>query len=63
MLYYLFEYLDKTFDLPGAGLFRYLSFRAAMAIIVSLFITLFLGKGIIRLLLRKQVGETIRILV
>ncbi|MBK6644081.1 MAG: phospho-N-acetylmuramoyl-pentapeptide-transferase [Bacteroidia bacterium] len=60
MLYYLFEYLDKTFDLPGAGLFRYLSFRAAMAIIVSLFITLFLGKGIIRLLLRKQVGETIR---
>lgn len=60
MLYYLFEYLDKTFDLPGAGLFRYLSFRAAMAIIVSLFITLILGKGIINLLLKKQVGETIR---
>jgi phospho-N-acetylmuramoyl-pentapeptide-transferase len=60
MLYYLFDYLDRSFDLPGAGLFRYLSFRSAMAIIVSLFITLFLGKGIIRLLLKKQVGETIR---
>ena len=60
MLYYLFDYLDKTFDLPGAGLFRYLSFRASLAIIISLFITLFLGKGIIRLLLKKQVGETIR---
>lgn len=60
MLYYLFEYLDKVFDVPGAGLFRYLSFRAAMAIIVSLFITLFLGKRIIALLLKKQVGETIR---
>lgn len=60
MLYYLFDYLDKNFDLPGAGLFRYLSFRAAMAIIVSLFITLILGKRIIRMLLNKQVGETIR---
>jgi phospho-N-acetylmuramoyl-pentapeptide-transferase len=60
MLYYLFEYLDKTFDIPGAGLFRYLSFRAALAIILSLFLTLFLGKGIISMLLRKQVGETIR---
>ncbi len=60
MLYYLFEYLDKNFDLPGAGLFRYLSFRAAMAIILSLFITLILGKKIIMMLLRRQVGETIR---
>jgi phospho-N-acetylmuramoyl-pentapeptide-transferase len=60
MLYYLFDYLDKSFDFPGAGVFRYLSFRAAMAIILSLFITLILGKGIIRLLLKKQVGETIR---
>src|SRR5688572_9764620 len=60
MLYYLFDYLDKTFDVPGAGLFRYLSFRAAMAIIVLLFITLILGKRIITMLLRKQVGETIR---
>lgn len=60
MLYYLFDYLDKNFDLPGAGLFRYLSFRSAMAIILSLFITLILGKGIIRMLLKNQVGETIR---
>ena len=60
MLYYLFDYLDRVFDFPGAGVFRYLSFRAALAIIISLFITLILGKGIIRLLLKKQVGETIR---
>ncbi|MBL7924467.1 MAG: phospho-N-acetylmuramoyl-pentapeptide-transferase [Bacteroidia bacterium] len=60
MLYYLFDYLDKTYDFPGAGVFRFLSFRAAMAIITSLVITLFLGKGIIRQLLRLQVGETIR---
>lgn len=60
MLYYLFEYLDKAYDIPGAGLFRYLSFRAAMAIITSLGLTLFLGKRIINLLHRLQVGETIR---
>jgi phospho-N-acetylmuramoyl-pentapeptide-transferase len=60
MLYYLFEYLDKAYDIPGAGLFRYLSFRAAISIITSLGLTLFLGKKIIRLLHRMQVGETIR---
>lgn len=60
MLYYLFDYLDKMYDIPGAGVFRFLSFRAAMAVIISLFITLFLGKRIIALLLKKQVGETIR---
>ncbi len=60
MLYYLFEFLDKAYDIPGAGVFRFLSFRAAMAIITSLVITLFLGKRIIALLLRMQVGETIR---
>lgn len=60
MLYYLFEYLDKVYDLPGAGVFRYLSFRAALAIILSLFISMILGKRIIGLLLRKQVGESIR---
>lgn len=59
MLYYLFSYLD-TLDFPGAGLFRFLSFRASLAIITSLMITLFLGKRIIALLLRLQVGETIR---
>ena len=60
MLYYLFEYLDKAYDFPGAAVFRHLSFRAAMAIITSLVITLFLGKRIIAQLLRLQVGETIR---
>lgn len=60
MLYYLFEYLDKVYDLPGAGVFRFLSFRAALAIITSLIISLFLGKRIIAWLLKLQVGETIR---
>lgn len=60
MLYYLFTYLDKTFDFPGAGVFQYLSFRTAMAIIFSLIITLFIGKRVIMLLSRKQIGETIR---
>jgi len=60
MLYYLFEYLDKFYDLPGTGVFKYLSFRAALAIIISLFISMILGKRIIGMLLNKQVGETIR---
>jgi phospho-N-acetylmuramoyl-pentapeptide-transferase len=59
MLYYLFTYLDK-FDFPGAGMFNYISFRAALAIITSLIISLFLGKRIIRFLQKKQVGEEIR---
>lgn len=60
MLYYLFEYLEKTYQLPGAGLFQFITFRAAMAVIVSLLIAAVYGKKIIRLLQRKQVGETIR---
>lgn len=60
MLYYLFEYLQQCCDLPGAGVFRYLSFRAAAAVITSLIISLFLGKRWIGYLNRKQVGETIR---
>lgn len=60
MLYYLFDYLDKHFNLPGAGVFHYISFRAAMAILLSLVIAMFFGKRIIRLLQKKQVGETIR---
>jgi len=60
LLYYLFELLDKRFDFPGAGVFKYISFRAALAIIFSLVFSLFLGKRIIGMLLRKQVGETIR---
>ncbi|MGZ4049827.1 MAG: phospho-N-acetylmuramoyl-pentapeptide-transferase [Bacteroidia bacterium] len=60
MFYYLFNFLDKRFDFPGAGVFHYISFRAAMALIVSLLISMVFGKRIIRLLHRKQVGETVR---
>lgn len=60
MLYYLFQYLDREFDLPGAGVFQYISFRAAAAILLSLLISWVFGKSIIRMLQRRQVGETIR---
>src|SRR5574343_1167081 len=60
MLYYLFTYLDKHFDLPGAGVFQYITFRTTMAVIVSLIISLLMGKTLIAYLHRKQVGETIR---
>ncbi len=60
MFYYLFDFLDKQFDLPGAGVFQYISFRAAMALIVSLLISMVFGKRIINLLHKKQVGETVR---
>jgi phospho-N-acetylmuramoyl-pentapeptide-transferase len=60
MLYYLFEYLHKTFHFPGAGVFQYISFRAAMALILSLIISLVFGKRIIEFIRRKQIGETIR---
>ncbi len=60
MLYHLFKYLDKTYDLPGAGMFQYLSFRAAFAIILALLIIIIFGRSIINLLRRKQIGEDIR---
>ncbi len=60
MFYYLFTYLDKTFNIPGAGVFQYISFRAGAAIITSLVISLIFGKSLIRILVKKQVGETIR---
>lgn len=60
MLYYLFKYLEKCCDFIGAGLFDYISFRAGMAIIVSLLISLVFGKSLVRYLQRQQVGETIR---
>jgi phospho-N-acetylmuramoyl-pentapeptide-transferase len=60
MLYHLFEYLDLNFDFPGSGLFSFISFRAGMAIITSLLITLVFGGKLIRFLQRKQVGESIR---
>lgn len=58
MLYHLFKAMD--FALPGSGAFNYISFRAGMALIVSLIITMWFGKGIIKLLRRMQVGETVR---
>lgn len=60
MLYYLFNYLDQTFDLPGAGVFRYISFRASAATILSLLIAAIFGKKIISLLQKLQIGESIR---
>lgn len=60
MLYYLFQYLDRYIDFPGAGVFQYISFRAGMAIILSLLISAVLGKRLINVLRRLQVGESIR---
>jgi phospho-N-acetylmuramoyl-pentapeptide-transferase len=60
MLYYLFDFLDEHYQLPGAGLFEFISFRSAMAIIFSLGISTIYGKKIINYLLRKQVGESVR---
>jgi phospho-N-acetylmuramoyl-pentapeptide-transferase len=60
MLYYLFEYLDKRFDFIGAGVFQYISFRAGMAVIISLIIAIVLGKNLINQLRRLQIGESIR---
>ena len=60
MFYYLFDFLDKRFDFPGAGVFQYISFRAAMALMLSLLISMVFGKRIIDLLQKKQVGETVR---
>ncbi len=60
MLYHIFNYLDEKYDLAGAGLFQYISFRAGMAAVISLLITIAFGKSIIRLLQRRQVGEQIR---
>ncbi|KAA5537314.1 phospho-N-acetylmuramoyl-pentapeptide-transferase [Taibaiella lutea] len=60
MLYYLFKYLRDEFGLSGAGLFQYITFRAGMAVVLSLIITLVFGKRLIRYLQKKQIGETIR---
>lgn len=60
MLYHLFTYLEEKFEFPGAQLFEFLSFRAAMALLVSLMISLVFGGKLVNMLRRKQVGETIR---
>ncbi|TPN85841.1 phospho-N-acetylmuramoyl-pentapeptide-transferase [Aquimarina algicola] len=60
MLYYLFEYLENEYQFPGATLFQFITFRAAVAIILSLLISTIYGKVIIRFLQKKQMGESIR---
>jgi len=60
MLYHLFTYLDAVYDLPGAGLFKFVTFRAAMSLLTSLFIGISFGKTIIEWLQLKQVGEIVR---
>ena len=60
MLYYLFKWLHDSYSFPGAGMFQYLSFRAALALITSLLIGMVFGGRWIRFLKRKQVGETVR---
>lgn len=60
MFYYIFDYLDKVYDFPGAGVFQYISFRSAMAAITSLIITMIFGKYFILFLKKKQIGEEIR---
>ena len=60
MLYYLFEFLEQEYQLTGASLFQYLSFRAAFAIILSMGFSMVFGKRIIRYLKKQQIGETVR---
>lgn len=60
MLYYLFSYLNENFDLIGAGVFQYISFRAGAALVISLVIAMIFGKNFIRMLQLKQVGESVR---
>ncbi len=60
MLYYLFDYLDKMMDLPGTGVFQYITFRSGLAVILSLLLSTIFGKRIIEFLRNQQVGETVR---
>jgi len=60
MLYSLFDYLDRVLDIPGTGVFRYISFRAGMAALVSLVITITFGHHIINWIRNRQIGETVR---
>lgn len=60
MLYYLFDYIEKHYQFPGASLFGFITFRAALAIVLSLLISITYGKRIINILRQKQMGETIR---
>jgi phospho-N-acetylmuramoyl-pentapeptide-transferase len=60
MLYPIFDYLDRVLDIPGTGVFRYISFRAGMAAVISLIITITFGHHIINWIRNRQIGETVR---
>ena len=60
MVYYLFEYLENTYQFPGAGVFQYISFRAALAVITSLLVSMVFGGRIIKLIRKQQIGEEVR---
>jgi phospho-N-acetylmuramoyl-pentapeptide-transferase len=60
MLYYLFEYLDKNMDFPGAGVFQYITFRSALAFLLSLLLSTIYGKRVVSFLRKQQIGETVR---
>ena len=60
MLYYLFEYLNKTMDIPGTGVFQYITFRSALAFILSLLLSIIYGKRVIGFLRKQQIGESVR---
>ena len=60
MLYYLFEFLENNYDLPGTGVFYYISFRSALAIITSLLVSMVFGGRIIEIIRRNQIGEEVR---
>lgn len=60
MLYYLFDYLDKSLDVPGTGVFQYITFRSGLAVLLSLLLSTIFGKRIIEFLRNQQVGETVR---
>ena len=60
MLYYIFEFLENNYNIPGAGVFYYISFRAALAIITSLIVSLVFGGRIIKIIKGYQIGEEVR---
>ncbi len=60
MLYHLFDYLNSLYDIPGAGMVQYISFRSVAAIVIALLVVIFFGKVVIRALQRRQIGEEIR---
>ena len=60
MFYYLFDYINKTFNPPGFDVFRFLSFRSMLAAITGLFLSFYIGPKIINYLKKKQIGETIK---